>query len=91
MAQSSDWPRTIEEAADRILENMSADDRARVRDTKREDLIGFHFGWGTGIRNAFGLWTGNQALLDSSGSDDPDDCSMRIIECVWEKLRATGQ
>jgi hypothetical protein len=88
MAQVPDWPTTVEEAADRILEGLSADDRTRVRDTRREDLIRYHHGWGNGIRNAFGLWAGNEALLESSGCRHPDDCSAKIIQRVWEKLHA---
>ncbi len=89
--QDSDWPKTGEEAAHSILEKMSADDKDRVRKTRREDLILYHLGWGADIRNAFGLWKGNTALLESSGFFHPDDCSMSIIECVWEKLQAKGE
>lgn len=86
--QAPGWPKTVEEAAQRILETMSEEDRKRVRETHRQDLIRFHHGWGSGIRNAFGLWQGNTALLESSGCVHPDDCSMVIIERVWEKLQA---
>ncbi len=85
-----DWPTTVEEAADRILAGMTAEDKACVRERAREELSAFHFGWGTGIRNAFGLWRGNRALLESSGTMDPDHCSMVIIERVWEKLNERG-
>ena len=89
--QDSGWPTTVEEAANSILKKMSADDRDRVQKTKREDLILYHHGWGTGIRNAFGLWKGNAALPESSGCFHPDDCSMRIIERVWEKLQTENE
>jgi hypothetical protein len=61
-----------------------------VRGTPRGDLIRFHHGWGTGIRNAFGLWGGNRALLDSCGGGHPDDASMVIIEAVWKHLHETS-
>jgi len=89
--QDSGWPKTVEEAANLILERMSEDDKDRVRKTQREDLILYHHGWGTGIRNAFGLWLGNTALLESSGCSHPDDCSMRIIELVWESLQTSDE
>jgi uncharacterized protein DUF6794 len=51
-----------------------------------------------GIRNAFGLWQGNAALLKSCaearygpGPDamfmHPDDASGVIIEAVWRRLQ----
>lgn len=62
-----------------------------MRSTSEDDLIQFHHGWGTGIRNSFGLWRGNTALLESCGAKDihPDRCSMIIIERVWQRLQDT--
>ncbi|NLS93981.1 MAG: hypothetical protein GXX96_17620 [Planctomycetaceae bacterium] len=81
-----DWPKTLEEATARLIADMSDDDKQTVRSTKKEDLIEFHFGWGTGIRNSFGLWQGNDALLKSCDKKHPDDASMVIIESVWKRL-----
>jgi hypothetical protein len=81
------WPATVDEAVTRLLAGLSADDKARVRATPAEDLILFHHGWGTGIRNAFGLWRGNRALLEACGGGHPDDASMVIIRSVWERLQ----
>ena len=75
------------QAVDMILERLSREDRERVKGTPREDLGRFHHGWGTGIRNEFGLWRGNDALLADCGGGMPDDCSMVIIEAVWERLQ----
>jgi len=86
----SDWPATVDEAAERIISGMSDEDKALVRSTKRDDLLMFHHGWGTGIRNDFGLWQGNTALLESCGPIHPDGCSMVIIERVWERLQEDG-
>jgi hypothetical protein len=46
-----------------------------------------HFGLGVRIREDFGLWRGNRALLLSCGSLDPDDASMAIIRALWARLR----
>ncbi|MGC4114496.1 MAG: hypothetical protein QM765_07770 [Myxococcales bacterium] len=93
--ERSTWPKTVDEAARQIAEALSQEDRARVAKTKREDLILFHHGWGTGIRNELGLWRGNEALLRSCGKGQivhPDDCSMVIIGAVWARLQpATPQ
>lgn len=72
-----------------------------VRSTPKDELILFHHGWGTGIRNAFGLWKGNAALMRSCAEArggrtgagtgaaflHPDSASMVIIEAVWLRLQ----
>lgn len=84
-----EWPRTVEEATATLLAIMSDKDKELVRNTAEEDLIQFHHGWGMGIRNDFGLWQGNDALLKSCGKQHPDDASMVIIRSVWKELRET--
>jgi hypothetical protein len=84
------WPPTVEAAARRIAASLDDQSRARVRSTKKGDLILFHHGWGTGIRNSLGLWRGNDKLLASCGHGKPvhpDDCSMVNIEAVWALLQ----
>jgi hypothetical protein len=82
-----DWPQTVDAAATRILATMKDADKQRVRATKKEDLIRFHHGWGTGIRNDFGLWAGNKDLMADCHAAHPDDASMVIIEAVWRRLQ----
>ena len=60
----------------------------------KTDLILFHHGGGTGIRNDFGLWRGNDKLIGSCGKGQqvhPDSCSMLIIEAVWDLLQVPGR
>ncbi len=87
--EAEQWPGTVEEAIEVILAELSEEDKVLVRETPRKNLVQFHHGWGTNIRNSFGLWRGNVDLLVSCGSPDihPDDCSMIIIERVWERLQ----
>ncbi len=85
--KDSNYPKTVEEAADVVLNNMTNDEKKHLKDAKRESLIHFHFSLGTTIRNKLGLWSGNEVLLKSSGCEHPDDCSMKIIERVWEKIQ----
>lgn len=80
-------PKTVEEAVDHILAKMKDEDKSLVRRTPQTDLIRFHHGWGTGIRNSFGLWGRNPELLEACGGGHPDDASMVIIEAVWERLQ----
>jgi hypothetical protein len=82
-------PRTVDEAVAEIISGLSDENKALVRGTARRDLIRFHHGWGTGIRNDFDLWGGNTELLASCGSPrmHADSASMVIIEAVWSRLQ----
>ncbi len=88
----SEWPESCSEAVEYLVEGMSDKDRSTVRNTQKENLINFHFGWGMGIRNDFGLWRGNDRLisscmeLNSTNDAHPDSISMIIIEEVWKTL-----
>lgn len=81
------WPKTLDQAVTRLIEGMNDADRKMLGETKKEDLILFHQGWGTGIRNEFGLWRGNTNLLADCQAEHPDDASMAIIKAVWERLQ----
>jgi len=95
--QVENWPRTLETAVSAILAGMKAKDKRILKSFQKEDLIRYHFGWGTGIRNSMGLWRGNEALMRSCakkiGKDriHPDTASMVIIEAVWSALNADLQ
>ena len=86
-AERAAWPKTVNEAVTNILATMSDEDKIRVGDTPKNELILFHHGWGTGIRNDFGLWRGNTNLMADCHAGHPDDASMVIIEPVWQKLQ----
>ena len=85
--QSKPWPKTVKEAVAQILSEVTEKDKETVRNTKKEDLIKFHHGWGTGIRNDMGLWQGNKDLMKDTKASHPDDASMVIIEAVWNELQ----
>jgi len=65
----------------------------------RRDLISLHHGFGTWIRNNFGLWRGNRSLLLDCeriekprshrirGMMHPDDASTTITRALWRSLR----
>jgi hypothetical protein len=85
--EKKNWPKTVDEAVTRIVSQLSEEDKKIVRDTPKEDLIQFHHGWGTGIRNSFGLWRGNRALMEDCKAKHPDSASMVIIRAVWDRLQ----
>jgi len=83
------WPTTVEATVKDILSSMPKDEKAKIKSTRKDDLIRYHHGWGTGIRNYYGLRRGNKDLIRAACGRpcDPDEASMKIIEAVWEKLQ----
>ena len=86
------WPVTCDEAAKRAIEKMGPAGEQRLRSLAKDELIVLHDSFGLNIRNGFGLWGGNDALLascvaESAGATpDPDSVSMVIITRAWEML-----
>ena len=89
MLGPENWSTTVVETVNDIIASMSEEDKETIRSTNKDNLIQFHHGWGTGIRNYYGLWRGNDQLReDACGKGcHPDDASMVIIEKVWESIR----
>jgi hypothetical protein len=93
MLPDEKWPTTVEATVADIISEMSEHDKETVRKTKRNDLSQFHFSWGMGIRNYYGLLRGNEELLRDACDDpwllDADAASQRIMEAVWDALKAS--
>ena len=81
------FPKTVKEAVAIMLSEMSGRDKLIVRNTKKEDLIKLHLGWGNKIRNRCGLWSGNDTLIKDAKGDHPDSVSNVVMETIWEKLQ----
>jgi hypothetical protein len=81
------WPRTLQDAVDLLVRTLSPAEKDDIAARSEDNLIDLHFGLGVRIREDFGLWRGNLALLRSCGSPDPDDASMAIIQALWARLR----
>ena len=67
---------------------LSEDDKRTLKNTPYGDLIIFHHGWGTGIRNEFCLWRGGslQNWFRDHGVEHPDSMSQILIELYWAHL-----
>jgi hypothetical protein len=77
-----------------VVANLDEESLALLRRTAKADLIQFHHGWGTTIRNYYRFWS-NEALIRScarragrDGSMHPDDASMVVMEGVWSVVRS---
>jgi hypothetical protein len=82
------WPKTLTEAVDRLIAVWSEESRTKLLNTPRDKLVTHHFGLGTGIRNEFGLWSGNTFLLADCGHPEmhADTASSVIIQAAWNRL-----
>lgn len=85
-----DWPTSLDEAVERLLAALSENEKQLLRSISKEEVIRFHHSWGAGIRNDFGLWSGNRALLRSCGETFPDQASLVIMEAVWQRVHDEG-
>jgi hypothetical protein len=93
-ANENPHPLSVQEAVDRLHATISLNDEILLAATlTEEDLTDFHFSLGHHIRNEFGLWSGNEALLEScritAGKQDlhVDDASSVIIKALWVRLK----
>lgn len=86
-----EWPKSVDEAVERLMAELSDEDKKILKDTPEMELVKYHFGIGMYIRNEFGLWQGNKDLLESCcGSgycQDPDEASFVIIKALWKRLQ----
>lgn len=83
------WPKTVDEAASQLRRRLSAEDLEWIRRNPKDVVTSeLHLPYGTGVRNEFGLWGKNHALLKSCGSDYAEECSSIIFSALWEKVRS---
>jgi hypothetical protein len=93
------WPESLDEAVDRLLSELSEEDKSKIKNMEKENLSNAHFSLGISIRNRFGLHAGNRKLMESYARqrrpDDTepmfafheDEASSVIIEALWERLQ----
>ncbi len=71
--ESEAWPKTVEEAVSILVTKITdEEDRRFLRGLSDDGLLIEHHNLGRAIRNNFGLWQGNAALLRDAGFD-PDE------------------
>jgi hypothetical protein len=88
-------PSCVEEAVDRLKEILSLKDRAIMANLQPDELDHLGTGLGDYIKQNFGLFSGNEQLLDScakrAGIRHPiiDEACAVILRALWEDLRST--
>lgn len=89
--RASEWPRTVQEAVQRLIDTLPEEQKVAIGGMAEEDLIDLHFGLGLHIRNEFGLHAGNEVLRSdvtpSAFYADADEVSTAIIAALWQALR----
>jgi hypothetical protein len=83
----SDKPQNIEEAVSIVIEAMSSDQKAHLRQIREENLINEHFGFSLWVRNLLGHWVPPTPEGEGYNPSHPDDISGIITEIIWKKLQ----
>ncbi len=88
-------PTTVQEAVDRLIDELSLKDKATIAGMVEHDLATLQTNLGAYIGSQFGIWSGNRELLDSCSviSLDarlhPDFAPSVIIKKLWKCLQET--
>ena len=86
-AMPDSWPRDKVVAVALLIAAMTPDSKASLVRIRRNDLFPDHTGMAAYVRQHFGLWAGNNALITSCGCDSPDDAAVAIIETAWKAVQ----
>ena len=83
------YPKTIESAAEIVIDALSKEDLAIIKKMDEKYVNGIHMSLGDEIQHSMGLQDGNKELLKSCGSEEmhPQDASAAIVKFLWLKLR----
>ena len=89
-------PRTVEEAADKLLLKLSLRDKTMIANIPKDKLTDLYHSLESDLQNEVGLWLTNESLLDSCRLRAGDDhliehgASLIIVRVLWEKLQKTN-
>jgi len=95
MRHPSARPQTLDDAVNRLLAELPFRERTKIGNMAKEDLLTLYPTFMTRIRDDFGLWDDNTALLAScrTVTKDPhlhqDEAGTLIVRKLWEKLQKT--
>ena len=90
-----DYPRTIEAAVKRLKTDLPLKDRTLMANLQANELDQLRDGLGEYIKQAFGLYTGNEALTQACAQAGnlqnplPDEACHVILRALWADLQLT--
>jgi hypothetical protein len=88
-------PKTVDDAVERLISDLSLNDKAYIARLERDELYPLHITFESRINQDFGMLAGNRDLLGScrlvSGNHNfrPEDGVDLIVEALWRRLRKT--
>lgn len=74
------YPTTLDEAINVIMSELTEEDKASIRETKRDDVLKQHYMLGLYIGNSLGLWHGNRKLLISCGMQKVQSLGLQNVK-----------
>ena len=90
---SSEPPKTVEKAVERLTDELSLKDKTTIANMDENDLSALQTTLGAYIKNEFGILSGNRDLLSAcevvTGEDylHPDFAPTVVIRELWKRLR----
>ena len=94
-SQKEHYPLTVNDAITRLKGALPLKDRALMANMQPDELDRLRSGLGEYIKQHFGLYTGNRALLQSCADRGtllrplPEEACAVILRALWEDLQAT--
>jgi hypothetical protein len=91
--ESTQPPRTVQEAVDRLIDELSFKDKTTIANMAEVELSVLDTTLGEYIRTEFNLWTNNHPLFGSccfiakKDNLSEDEAAFLIIRELWKKLR----
>jgi hypothetical protein len=85
-------PKTVDEAVDRLIEDLDLSDKVEIANMDLDDLVNLHPHLHVYFKNAFGLWSGNKELIESCCAiskepvRDENDATSVILGVLFKKL-----
>jgi len=92
---SDQQPKTVQEAIARLISELPLKDKTTIANMGEAELVKLNSYLGNHILKKFGLWAGNEKLLESclAIADHPlhseDDAINVIIKELWQELKET--
>ncbi len=81
-------PNTLDAALTELEHMLPASFKESIRCGTEDNIVWYHHGFGTWIRNNWGLWSGGKLsrYFRSFGVNHPDDMSGLILTLFWRRL-----
>ena len=88
-------PETVQKAIETLISDLPLKEKTTIANMSEEELIKLNSSLGRYIMDKFGLWSGNEKLMESCLElsnyplHDEDDAAAVIVKELWLKLKQT--